>query len=228
MSVRIGGTGGEAETDSLKSLFVAAKPLPGDHFRCAFKTNSLAFTNGVIIATFRNPSASPIALTRFRARVKPMAVWTPAAAGLEVSLSIFVARSWTVLGTTNRTALSFAGNNNKLRTTFGSASAEFGYASAVGGITGDTVTQDANPIELDSGAPQSHSVTAAASPGAGVQDSFDCAADFSPSQADGEYPLVLAQNEGVRLVYNITGTAAAVMITGRAMWSEVAAYPAGD
>jgi hypothetical protein len=225
----VGGTsGGLAEVDSLKALYTRNIPIPSDQFRAAFKTTSLAFTNGVNICTFRNPSSALIVVSRLRARIKPMAIFTAAAAGLEVSLSWFVGRSWTTLGTTNRTALSFSGNNNKMRSSFGSASAEMGFASATGGITGDTITQDANPIAVDSGSPQSHSVTAAASPGAGVQDSFDCEANFMPSQSDGEYPLILAQNEGVRLVYNLTGTAAAIIVVGEIMWSEVAAYPLGD
>lgn len=223
-----GASGNVAEVDSQKSVYSQLKPLPGDQYRAAFKTNSLAFTTGVNVLTLRNPSAVPLVITRVRARVKPMAIWTPAAAGLEVSLALFVCRGWTVLGVTNRTALSFAGNNNKLRSSFASAGCEMGYASAVGGITGDTATQDANPIALDAGAPQSHAITAAASPGAGAQDSFDCEMNFSPSQADGEAPLILAQNEGVRLVYSITGSAAAVMVLGHVAWAEVAAYPAGD
>lgn len=228
MGVRVTGTGGDQETDTLKSAYAVLKPLPGDHYRAAFKTTSLAFTTGVNVASLVNPAATPMVLTRFRARVKPMAIFTPAAAGLEVTLSLFIGRGWSVIGTTNRTTLSFAGNANKMRASMASSGASFGYASAVGGITGDTITQDANPIAIDSGSPQGHSTTAAASPGAGIQDSFDCTMDFAPSQADGEYPIILAQNEGVRLVYTLTGTAAAVIILGHAMWSEVAAYPAGD
>lgn len=228
MGVRVTGTGGDAETDTLKSQYAVLKPLPGDHYRAAFKTTSLAFTTGVNIASFVNPAAAPIVLTRFRARVKPMAIFTPAAAGLELTLSLFVGRGWSVVGVTNRTTLSFAGNANKMRATFASSGANMGYASAVGGITGDTVTQDANPVALETGSPQNHAITAAASPGAGQQDSLDCMMDFAPSQSDGEYPLVLAQNEGVRLVYTLTGTAAAVIISGYAAWSEVTAYPAGD
>jgi hypothetical protein len=225
----VGGvTGFLAEVDSSKALATRNWPVPGDQYRAAFKTTSLAFTNGANILTFRNPSSAIIAVTRLRARTKPMAIFTAAAAGLEVSLSWFVGRNWTTLGTTNRTALSFAGNNNKMRTSFGSASAEMGYASAAGGITGDTITQDANPFAIDSGSPQSHSITAAASPGAGVQDSFDCEANFMPSQSDGEIPLILAQNEGVRLVFNLTGTAAAIIVVGEVMWGELAAYPLGD
>lgn len=220
---------GYADVDSLFALGTRVYPIPGDHFRTSFKTTSLAFTDNVAIASLRNPGASPIIITRLRARVKPMAIFTPAAAGLEVTLQWFVGRSWTVLGTTNRTALTLSGNNAKLRTSFtGSAALEVGFASAVGGITGDTVTLDANPIAQDSGSPQTHSITAAASPGAGVQDSRNCEANFMPSFADGEYPLILAQNEGARLQYRLTGTAAALMVVGEVYWVQATAFPRGS
>lgn len=224
-----GSQSGFADVDSFFSSLQRSTPLPANHFRAAFKTTSLAFTTGVNIASFVNPGASPIVITKLRARVKPMAIFTPAAAGLEVTLSWFIGRSWTVVGTTNRTTLSFAGNSNKLRTSFAaSAQANFGYASAVGGITGDTVTQDANPIENASGSPQQHSITAAASPGAGSQSNLDCDAQFTCNVGDGEYPIVLAQNEGVRLVYTLTGTAAAIIITGAVQWAEASAFPRGS
>lgn len=224
-----GQQAGFQDVDSFFATLARNIPLPADHFRAAFKTTSLAFTNGVNIASFVNTTASPIVVTKLRSRIKPMAIFTPAAAGLEVSLSWFIGRTWTVVGVTSRTTLSFAGNANKLRTSFaGSGAPSMGYASAVGGITGDTVTQDANPIEVGSGSPQDHATTAAASPGAGLQSNFECIADFTTDISNGEYPIVLAQNEGLRLVYNLTGTAAALMVTGAIQWAQATAYPRGS
>jgi len=224
-----GSTAGFADVDDFYAMAVRSRPLPANHFSAAFKTTSLAFTNGVNIMSFVNAGASPIVVTKVVARIKPMAVFTAAAAGLETSLSLFIARNWTVIGTTNRTALSFAGNANKLRTSFSAgASANMGYASATGGYTGDTATADANPIAIASGTPQTASVTAAATPGAGVQDSFDTNLIFTADPASGEYPIVLAQNEGLRLVYNLTGSAAALIVTGQIQWAETTAFPEGD
>jgi hypothetical protein len=221
-------TAGYSDVDSLFAQGVRSYPIPANHFRAAYRTASLAFTNGVNISSIHNPGPSPMAIFKLRAKVKPMAIWTPAAAGLEVALSFFIGRSWSVLGTTGRTALTLSGNNQKMRTAMGTTSANIGFANGIGGITGDTITQDANAIALDTGSPQTHSTTAAASPGAGVQDSVWCEALFQANIANGEYPIILAQNEGIRLVYNIVGTAAAVIIPVEVVWAEMAAFPRGD
>lgn len=222
-------TAGFANVDTAFATAVRSLPTPAaGHFRAAFATTSLAFTNGVNVATIRNPSASLAIVTRLRARYKTMAVAAPAATGLEVRLSAFIGRSWTVLGTTNRTALTLTGNNQKMRTSFSSAAnLEIGFASAVAGITGDTVTSDANPFAIDSGSPQNHAVTAAAAPGAQQQPDEPCDLLFQANVMSGEYPITLAQNEGIRVVFNVTTAAAGIIVFDLA-WAEVSAFPQGS
>jgi len=71
---------------------------------------------------------------------------------------------------------------------------------------------------------QDTSVTAAAAPGANQHRRNDKGLDWIPSPFDG--PIVLAQNEGIRIRYLVT-TAAACIICGRVRWSELGStvYP---
>lgn len=206
---------------------LASVPIPheGGSYSAGFEANNLAFTNGVVLFEFRYTAAGLALVHDFEAWVKSLAITTAAAAGFRQSLQLFVGRSFTADGTTNRTALSLATNNAKLRTSYPASSASIGVANAAAGITGGTLTQDATPLKTQLVGPQQeHAVTAAAAPGAAAQSSFTAPLIWRPTPWGG--PIVLAQNEGLRLVYLVT-TAAAVTLSGHIQWSEqsTTAYP---
>lgn len=215
----IGGSSGTInDVGANKAQFVQPTPLSGGCYSLGFETTSLAFTNNVVVWDLRNPTANLAIVTFVQAGIRSMAIATPATTGLRQTLQLFIGRNYSALSNTNRTAQVLTTNNCKLRTSFPTSGLEIGFASAVGGITGGTITEDATSIANCNTSPQAHSVTAAAAPGAGVQS--DSARDLSwmPAPVNG-CPIILAQNEGIRLRYLVT-TAAAVIIFGQVHWSE--------
>jgi hypothetical protein len=211
----------------LANLAIATRevPLSGGAFSAGFETTSLAFTNNVVVWDFRNPGANLILVGQVNARICPMATAAPALTGLRASLQLFIGRNYTALSSTNRTAQVLTTNNCKLRTAQSTSNAEIGFASAVGGITAGTIVEDATPIAQVARNPQTHAVTAAAAPGAAAQDANDHELIWTPAPMVGS-PIVLAQNEGIRLRYLVT-SAAAVVVTGRVSWAETGStvYP---
>jgi hypothetical protein len=164
-------TSGQANVTSAFALQSQMVPTLGGHYSVGFETTSLAFTNNVVVWDCRNPTANLAIVAQVNARIISMAIATPAATGLRQSLQLFVGRSYTTLSNTNRTAQTLTTNNAKLRTSYATSGMEIGFASAVGGITGGTITEDVTPLAQCGQFPQDHSVTAAAAPGAGVQTS---------------------------------------------------------
>lgn len=218
-------TTGQANVNANFALATYWTPLIGGSYSAGFETTSLAFTDNVVVWDFRNPSANLVLIGQVNARIIPMAVAAPSAAGLRQSLQLFIGRSYTVLSPTNRTAQTLTTNNCKLRTSFSTPGVEIGFASAAAGIQAGTITIDATPIAQVSKNPQTHSVTAVAAPGAGVQDANDYELIWQPAPMVG-HPIVLAANEGVRILYRVT-TAAAVIVCGRVQWAELGStvYP---
>lgn len=220
-----GSTTNQANVNANFALSTFITPLVGSSYSAGFETTSLAFTNNVVVWDMRNPTANLMLVGQVNARIISMATAAPALTGLRQSLQLFVGRSYTALSSTNRTAQTLTTNNCKLRTSHATSGAEIGFASVVGGITGGTVTEDATPLAQVGRFPQTHAVTAAGAPGTAVQDSDDYELLWTPAPMVG-HPIVLAQNEGIRLRYLVT-TAAAVVITGRVQWAELGStvYP---
>lgn len=212
-------TANQANTGSNFALFTQQVPLVGGSYSAGFETTSLAFANNIVVWDFRNPTSNLVLVGQLNARIISMAIATPSANGLRQSLQLFVGRSYTSLSNTGRTAQTMTSNNCKLRTSFSTPGVEIGFASATGGITGGTVTEDATPLAQVGKFPQSHSVTAAAAPGAGVQDSNEYEMVWQPAPICGS-PIILANNEGIRLRYLVT-TPALAIITGRVQWAEL-------
>lgn len=137
---------------------------------------------------------------------------TAFAAGL-AQFNFFVARAFTA-SDTGGTAATLTGNNGKLRTSFATTGVGQFMTATTGTMTAGTRTLDAQPI-----AAISLGVQAAA----GVQLS-----DGSPSlivfpQNAGDYPLVLAANEGIELQATVpaTGTWSGSITI---VWDEYASY----
>jgi hypothetical protein len=194
----------------------AVNPVPteGGQYSAGFETTSLAFTNNVVVWDFRNPTANLMLIHELYARVTEMAVATHAATGLRVALQLFVGRNYTALSATSRTALTLTTNNVKLRTSYPTSGAEIGFASAVGGITGGTLTEDVTALRTASQAV----ADVAAAAGTSQHRREENALIWRPTPWGG--PIVLAQNEGVRIRYLVT-TAAAAIIHGHVSWNEL-------
>lgn len=218
-------TSGQANVGAEFALFTKPVPLVGGSYSVGFETTSLAFTNNVVVWDFRNPTANLVLVGQVLGRILSMATAAPALTGLRQSLQLFVGRNYTALSNTNRTAHTLTTNNGKLRTSYPTSGMEIGFASAVGGITGGTVTEDVTPLAVAGGNPQGHSVTAAAAPGGAVQESDPYFLSWEPAWMTGG-PIVLAQNEGIRMRYLVT-TASAVIVQGRVQYAELGStvYP---
>lgn len=111
--------------------------------------------------------------------------------------SAYVARSYTV-ASSGGTAITISGNTNKLRTSLGTLSTPDCRISTTAALTAGTLTVDTNPIGTYG------AWCAAATAGAG----FPLTTIFD--QGPGDYPLVLAANEGLVICPGTTMGAAGV------------------
>jgi len=214
-------------THVLSNKALAAQPVPliGGSYSAGWETTSLAFNSNTVVADFRNPNANLILVGYVEAHITQMATSAVSATGLRNSLQLFIGRGYTVQSTTGATALTLSGNNCKLRTSYATPAAQIGFANVVGGITAGTVTEDNTALATSSRSAQRNEITAAAAPGAANQDPSMYPLIWKPAPMVGG-PIVLAQNEGIRIRYLVT-TAAAVIISGQFGWSELgtAVYP---
>jgi hypothetical protein len=137
------------------------------------------------------------------------------------NLNLYFSRSYTVSPTTNITAGTFSGNNAKRRTSMGTSllsSAGSGMwvdTTAAAGITGQTFTNDTDPMAAISG-----------NSGTVVGTQF-----FGPNPANlwddnvNSHPLILAANEGLTIQAPLAGPATGTYQVLIAVdWMEVAAY----
>ncbi len=193
-------------------------PTEGGQYSYGFETASLAFTNNVVVCDFRNGGANLVLITYVQAAINEMAIAAASATGLRASLQLFVGRSYTAQSTTGATAVPLTGNNAKLRTSYGTSSAQVGVANGTGGITGGTITEDATPLAQAAIGVQNAAITAAVSPGVNQPWAQPNPLLWRATPFDG--PIVLAANEGIRLRYLVT-TAAAVIVSGQVKWSEL-------
>jgi hypothetical protein len=206
---------------------LATVPIPeqGSNYSAGWETPSIAFTTGVVVWDMRNASANLMLIHQVEAHWVEMAIATASATGLRASLQLFVGRTYTAQSVTGATALTLTTNNCKLRTSYSTAGAQIGFANVAGGITGGTITgEDATPLAQSAQGAQDPSVTAAAAPGGNQHRSGNTPLIWTPNPWGG--PIVLAQNEGIRIRYLVT-TAAAVIVSGNVQWTETGAtsYP---
>lgn len=115
------------------------------------------------------------------------------------------------------TAISMAGENGKLRTTFPSSLVTDMRIASTTALTGGTATFPASPLAQSLTHISYNNAAAEADP-PGTK--FACR--FAPNLAAGEHPLHLAQNEGVvirnRIAWPITGT---VVVQVEIRWIEL-------
>lgn len=209
-------TTGQANVNANFSLATYCTPLVGSHYSAGFETTSLAFTNNVVVWDFRNPTANLVLISKLNAKVFPMALAAGAAGGLRAALQLFVGRSYTALSNTGRTAQTLSTNNAKLRTSYSTPGVEIGFASATGGITTGTVTEDATPLATTSDSVMREVLAPVANQNQRYPTNQPL--DWQAEPIGG--PIVLAQNEGIRLRYLVT-TAAAAVVAGYVRWTEL-------
>lgn len=126
---------------------------------------------------------------------------------------LIVARSYTASETTGSTAITITGNNTKLRTAFSAPTSIDARISTTGAITGGTKTLDANYLA----AYGTWHTAALAGLGFQMTTIFD--------QGPGDYPLVLAQNEGIYIApLTAMGAAGVGVLTVMVEFAEVASY----
>jgi hypothetical protein len=213
MPVQLAGTSANAEVETgSKALRITPKPIDYG----ALGIFSIAGVSGAMAAALG--ANSPIFSFRWTttniAVLKKLVISagntaTAFAAGV-ITFNAFVARSFSA-SDTGGTAATLTGNNQKLRTSMATTTVGDIRWSSTATLTAGTRTKDANPF-----ASLSTSIPAVAGTPLIIPSEL-----FAPRP--GEYPLVLAQNEGfvVEATVPATGT---WTFSLTAQWEELAAY----
>ena len=206
-----GSTGNVLEVDT---SFKAARATLRPHE--ALSWNSIGAQTGGItglaaaapIFAFRNISANPILVRRVGLGYVNITVFTVAQI---VDFGLMVARNWTV-SDSGGTAIALTGSNGKHRTSLGTPTSADCRIAAAAALTAGTRTLDANTLSQIGVWSQSALSSLAA---------MDNLLKHDPS----DYPLVLAQNEGV-IIQNLTamGAAGVGKLYVNFEFAEVAAY----
>jgi hypothetical protein len=206
-----GGTNAEVETNT-RAMRVVVRPNDWGSLGSYAK----GLTSGVITAglaaaasvyQFRWSSASNLCVVK-RVRISAGGI-TAFTAGV-VSFQLFVARSYTVNGS-GGTAGTLTGNNGKLRTSMGTTLLGDVRIISTVALSAGTWTLDTDPI-----ATLSTSTTATA--GTVMASSTDLF--FHPNS---EYPLILAQNEGLNIQATVPATGTWTMSV-QTEWEELASF----
>lgn len=213
MGVQLAGTSSNAEVETAtKALRITPKPIDYG----SLGIYSIAGVSGVMAAglaanapifAFRWSSANIGVLKKLVLSAGNTA--TAFTAGV-VAFNAFIARSYTV-NDTGGTAGTLTGNNQKLRTSMGTTVLGDVRWSATATLTAGTRTKDANPFaSLVSSIP-----AVAGTPLIPPAELFAARA--------GDYPLVLAQNEGFVIEATVPATGTWTFAV-TAQWEELAAY----
>lgn len=227
MSIQIGGNGGvvaEVDGTSFRALRTTARPIDQGslgHYRVSVVTGTLAaaLAANAQVFQFKWTDATRLAvITKIRTRFLPLTPFTAATLTDHTSFDAVVARSFA--GGGGGTSLTLTGNNNKMRSSMGASLAAINV-STTAALTAAT-TLDAQPFCLS--IRKGNRVNPAAATEEVIMPAFD-GLDFVSSIDAGEYPLVLAQNEGFvirnRTVWPAAGTG---ILCAEVQWAEVTAY----
>lgn len=137
----------------------------------------------------------------------------------EIGLDVIVARSYTVSDSAG-TAMTLTGNSFKKRANMGTTLMTDMRVGATTIVTKGTSTEDAQPIATTSGITHDLNPAAATVKLAVMQPQL--VVDYTNGQ---DMPIVLAQNEGIRIRNTVVFPAAgAARLDVRMAWSEVTAY----
>lgn len=127
------------------------------------------------------------------------------------SFQLFAARSYTI-NATGGTAATLTGNNGKLRTSFGANNLGDLRIAATGAITAGTWVADAQPLR---------NLTAGVVATAGAQ--IIAPTVMFQRDAGDEFPLILAQNEGLFIAATVPATGTWVLSVD-VQWDEVVSF----
>ena len=228
MPLQIQGNGGVvADVDGTTFRPMRTKACPDEygafgHYHANMTSGAIAAAlaaSGVVFA-FRWGDATRICVVRrIEWKVQSLTAFT-AATTTDFGFDVFSGRSYTA-SHTGGTAATLTGNSFKKRTTMGTTLLTDMRMATTAALGGGTITLDAQPFAASVGARNIVNPAAATEyiiwqPANGL---------WQPSMANGDYPLVYAQNEGFvirnRTVWPAAGTAE---ITVSVDWSEYTAY----
>ncbi len=154
--------------------------------------NVTGLAAGATLFSFRNISANPVVVRRAGIG---FVTTVPFTAAQMVGFGLLAARNFTA-SDTGGTAIAFTGNNGKHRTALGTPTSLDCRISTTAALGAGTRTVDANSLAMQAGW----------SGAAGV--SIAPALNNLLAHDTGDYPIVLAQNEGL-LIANLTAMGAA-------------------
>lgn len=217
-----GGTVGEVDGTSHRALRVAARPIEAlGHYRVQTNTGTLAaaLAANAQVFQFKWTDATKLAvITKLKTRFLPLTPFTAATLTDHTSFDAVMVRSYAAGG--GGTALTLTGNNAKMRTSMATSLAAINI-STTAALTAAT-TLDAQPFA------QSIRKGNRVNPAAATEEVVMPTADGMELDFDmggGDYPLVLAQNEGFvirnRTVWPAAGTGILSVMVG---WAEVNSF----
>lgn len=235
MAVQIQGNNGtiaEVDGTTFRALRVTARPIDYGalgHYQMAVTSVTLSAVQAANAALFCfrwDPTdGTKLAVVSYiQLSFQALALFT-ANTLTDFGFDAYVGRGWATAPTTNGTAIVTSGNNCKTRTSMGTSSLTAGdvkiSSGAAAGITSGSPTQDVNPFASSIGDSQR------VNPAAGTEEQRvnDPTLIWSPNAANGEHPLVFADQEGFllknRTVWPAAGTG---IIQVHVRWAEVTAY----
>ena len=208
---------GEKATSSTGAAHTVVKPIPtsiGAYRTSVILTMATTQAANSRLFEIRNTGTNLVIQTRIR--VGALTTGTVTAAYV-LQLALFRCTSFTAVDTTNTVTPTTSVKRTTMTAYPGNAAVRYvTVAGAAAGMTGGTLTKDANPIG------QYVAWTHTAAPGV-----------ITPMQTaellddvNGTHPLVCAQNEGFEIENFVvgSGTANVVTVLIDVSWTEVAAY----
>jgi hypothetical protein len=161
------------------------------------------------IFSFRNISSNPIVMRRIGIGFVTTTAFT---AAQTVGFALFLARNFTA-SDSGGTAIAFTGNNGKHRSSLGTPTSLDCRIATTAALGGGTRTLDANSIGIQAGWSGAAGTTIAP------------ALNNLLSHDTGDYPIVLAQNEGL-VIANLTamGAGGAGLATVTMEFAEASAF----
>lgn len=225
MGLQIIGAGGsvaEVGAFAAEGLHTINKPIDHGslgHYRVSVVTGTLAavLAANAQLFQFKWTDATRFAvITRIRWKFKTLTRFT-AGTITDFGLDAFIVRSFALGG--GGTTLTLTGDNNSLRTNMGASLAQINVGTTAG-LTAAT-NLDSQPFTQSFGAGAQVVPSAAL-----VQEAIiGWDGEYFADTAAGEYPLVLAQNEGIairnRTVWPAAGTGVYMF---EIQWAEVSAF----
>lgn len=228
MAITVVGTTSGISVDSStdNALYIANRAPAFGTLGCyniVMSTGAIVATGSAsaVIGTLRWTNATKLCLIE---RVKVSAyVASTITTSVAYDLALFFSTSYSVSPTTSITAATLTSRNCKRRTSMGATllgsdvgAGFWALTTVAAGITGQTQTLDAQPLARISGT--TGTVT-------GTQ-IFGLAPQYLWSPRDaGDYPLILAQNEGINIVAPLAGPATGTFNVVISLdWMEVSLY----